>query len=171
MYRRTMQIAVAELRRAARTANALEKLQALEVAEQKLGDALWLSPSEERKERFEAGVSEIQRSRARTLEGTVTAVGRLLEAADPESDERAPLLEAAGQLLCFLNHYLSDDPAVDVLSAKYRGLGGRQPEHRPITPLSEIYRRPEGGIGCGAMIGGLLLLLAAVCAALHMIVA
>ena len=36
MYRRTMQLAVSELRRAARTSNALEKLQALDIAEQKL---------------------------------------------------------------------------------------------------------------------------------------
>jgi len=42
MYRKTMQIAVAELRRAARTANVLEKVEALEVAEQKLRDAQWL---------------------------------------------------------------------------------------------------------------------------------
>ena len=61
MYRRSMQLAVMELRRAARASNLLEKLGALEVAEQKLRDAQWLSPGQDKK-RFEAGLKKLMTS-------------------------------------------------------------------------------------------------------------
>jgi hypothetical protein len=158
MYRKTLQIAVAELRRAARTPNALDKLQALEVAEQKLRDALWLSP-EDAKERFEGGLAEIQRSREKTLKDAALAVRRLLDTAKAGIGQREVMLAAAGHLLCFLNHYQPEDSDVEVLSARFRELGGQQVEYRPITPLSEIYHRPAAGMGCGSAIGGLVVVL------------
>jgi len=165
IYRRTMQLAVAELRRAARTASALEKLHCLEVAEQKLRDALWLRP-ERGGEQFEGGLAEIQRSRERTLrEQALPAVERLLEVAGALATDRDPMLQAAGELLCFLHHYLPDDPKRPLLSARLRELGGTQPAYQPVTPLSEIYRRPEGGVGCAALIGGLLVVLLLSCLA------
>ncbi len=155
MYRRTMQLAVSELRRAARTANALEKLHALENAEQKLKDAQWLSPEEDR-HRFEAGLAEIQRSRERTLQEAVAAVERLLEAAEKGLADSSDLLKASGQLLSFLNHYLPEDPKVELLSGRFLQLGGEQPPYVPVPAIAEMYRRPESGPGCGAMIGFLL---------------
>lgn len=47
LYRKTMHVAVAQLRRAARTPNVLEKLAALDLAEQKLRDARWLTRDED----------------------------------------------------------------------------------------------------------------------------
>jgi hypothetical protein len=160
MYRRTLQIAVAELRNAARTPNALEKLRSLEIAEQKLRDALWLSPKDA-KERFESGVEEIGRSRERTLNDSALGVGRLLDAAQANIGERGVMLEAAGELLSFLNHYRPDDSDVEVLSARFRELGGKQVEYRPVTPLSEMYHRPPAGMGCGSVILGAIALAAA----------
>jgi len=168
MYRKTVQIAVAELRRAARTANALEKLQALTVAEQKLRDALWLCP-EESKERFETGLGEIERSRNRTLHEALRAVERLLVAAEQGIGEPRAILRPAGELLGFLDHYLPDDPRVETLSARFHRLGGEQPTYQPVTPLAEMYRRPEGGAGCSALIGGLLLVLFLSCLSVYVI--
>ncbi len=99
------------------------------------------------------------------MKQAVTAVGRLLDAAGGEIGQKEAMLEAAGQLLCYLNHYLPDDPKVEVLSSRLRELGGSQPEYRPITPLSEMYHRPEAGLGCGSLIGGLLVLALACCGA------
>jgi hypothetical protein len=158
MYRKTVQLAVSELRRAARTPNALEKLEALETAEQKLKDALWLCP-EESKERFEAGLAEIQRSRDRSLKQALPAVERLLDAAESGVGYPDAILQPAGRLLAILNHYLPDDAQVDLLSSRLRQLGGKQPPYRPVAPLAEMYHRPEGGAGCGALIGGVVLLL------------
>ena len=160
MYRKTLQIAVAELRSAARTSNALEKLRSLEVAEQKLKDALWLSPTDAR-ERFESGVEEIARSRERTLNDSALAVARLLDAAQADIGERGVMLEAAGELLSFLNHYRPDDRDVEVLSARFLELGGKQVEYRPVTPLSELYHRPQAGMGCGSVLLGAVALAAA----------
>jgi len=159
MYQRTVQLAVSELRRAARASHPLEKLRALEVAEQKLKDALWLCP-EESKERFEAGLAEVPRSRTRALrEEALPAVGRLLDAAEKQVSDPEPTLEAAAELLSLLNHYLPEEPQVEELSARLRRLGGRQPDYRGVTPLAEMYHRPEGAAGCGGLIGGLLLAL------------
>jgi hypothetical protein len=163
LYRKTMQIAVAELRRAARTANVLEKLEALEVAEQKLRDAQWLSPEEDRK-RFDAGVGEITRSRSQTLDQAITAVERLLEAAEGGLGEQAEMLAPAGRILSFLNHYLPEDARVEVLNGRLLRLGGRQPPYTPAPALSEMYRRPAATVGCGSLIG--LLALAAVVGAM-----
>ncbi|GEM_PF-1994601 len=157
LYSKTMQLAVAELRRAARTSNALEKLASLDVAEQKLRDVLWLRP-EARSPRFEDGLAEIARRRQSCLhEQAIPAVARLLEAAERGLADRDTLLQAAGSLLAFLYHYLPDEPQVEQLGARFRTLGGKQPPYQPVRPLSEMYRRPEGGAGCGALIGGLLL--------------
>lgn len=162
MYRNTVQIAVSELRRAARASHPLEKLRALEAAEQKLKDALWLCP-EESKERFEAGLTEIPRSRARVLrEGAVPAAGRLLEAAEKQVAGSGPMLEAAGELLSLLNHYLPEDQEVEELSARFLRLGGKQPPYRPPQPLWELYQRPPAGPGCAGLVGGLIAL-AAIC--------
>jgi hypothetical protein len=159
IYRRTLQLAVAELRRAARTPNALEKLQALEIAEQKLRDAAWLRP-EAAGAKFQAGLQEIQRSRARVLgKEAPAAIERLLEAAAKGVLDSRVMLEPAGHLLAFLYHYLPDDPRAQALSARFRELGGKQPPYKPATPLSELYHRPEPGMGCGALIAGLLLIL------------
>lgn len=159
LYRKTMQMAVSELRRAARTSNALEKLEALETAEQKLKDAAWLS-EEESGERFEAGLKEIERSRGRALrKQAIPAVERLLEAAEKGIADRKVMLEPAGRLLAYLYHYVPDDDKLQELSARFRELGGEQPPYRPVRPLSETYRRPEGGAGCGALIGGVVVLL------------
>jgi len=157
MFRKTMRLAVSELRRAARTANALEKLQALDNAEQKLKDALWLSPSEDQG-RFEAGLAEIARSRTRTLAEAIPAVERLLEAVGKGVGDSEELLRAAGQLLSFLNHYLPDDPNVERASAQFVQKGGEQPAYTPVRPLSDVYHRPEAGAGCGAVITVFLLL-------------
>jgi hypothetical protein len=156
MWRRTMQIAVSELRRAARTANALEKLRALDIAEQKLKDAQWLSP-DENSERFEAGLKEIGRSRERTLEEAVAATERLLEATDNDLGDRGELLRAGGGLLAFLNHYRPEDLQVEVLSGRFVQLGGEQPPYEPVRPLEEMYDRSEGATGCGVLLVLLLL--------------
>ena len=137
MWRRSMQIAVSEMRRAARTPHVLEKLRALDMAEQKLKDAQWLSPDEDT-ERFQTGVTEIGRSRERTLEEAVSATERLLEAAERGTAEHDDLLRAAGQMLAFLNHYLPDDARVEVLSGRLVQLGGAQPPYEPVKPLTEI---------------------------------
>lgn len=158
LYRRTMQIAVAELRRAARTANTLEKLQALEVAEQKLRDAQWLSPETDRA-RFETGLAEIQRSRKQTLEQALPAAERLLEAAEKGIGDREEMLLAAGRLLALLNHYLPEDPRIEPLNARFLGLGGKQQAYVPIPPLSEMYHQPASAVGCGTLIGLLLVVL------------
>ncbi|MBN1458393.1 MAG: hypothetical protein JXA57_02580 [Armatimonadetes bacterium] len=156
MWRRTMQIAVSEMRRAARTANVLDKLQALDIAEQKLRDAQWLSP-DENTERFETGVKEIQRSRRRTLEEAASATERLLEAAEKGPVEGDDLLRAAGKLLSFLNHYQPDDARVEVLSGRFVQLGGVQPSYEPVKPLADMYDRSEGLSGCGVLLVVLLL--------------
>ncbi len=158
LYRRSMQLAIRELRRAARTPNVLEKLHALDTAEQKLKDAQWLSPHEDQ-QRFEAGLSEIERSRDQTLKQAIISVNRLLESVGEEAAERADMLEPAGQLLAFLNHYLPEDPAVELATARLRELGGEQAAYSPVPPLSEMYHRPERGVGCGAAIGLIALLL------------
>ena len=160
IYRRTMQLAVVELRRAARTANALEKLRSLEVAEQKLKDAAWLRPEASTK-RFQAGLQEITRSRLRVLRDQApAAIERLLEAAQQTPDHRPVMLEAAGELLTLLFHYLPDDPHAQALGARLRELGGKQPPYQPIPPLSEAYHRPQAGLGCGGLIGVVLLIAA-----------
>jgi len=157
MYRRTVQIAVVELRRAARTSNVIEKLRSLELAEQKFKDALWLRP-EASGDRFAAGLGEIERSHHRTLvEQALPAAERLLDAAEERPAERDEMLRAAGELFSFLDHYLPEDDRVDALSARFRQLDGTRPPYRPITPLSEIYHRPAGGAGCATLIGGLLM--------------
>lgn len=158
LYRRSMQLAIGELRRAARTPNVLEKLHALDMAEQKLKDAQWLSPQKDQ-QRFEAGLGEIERSRGQTLKQAIISVNRLVESAGEEAADRAEMLEAAGQLLSFLNHYLPDDSAVELATARLRELGGEQPAYSPVPPLSEMYHRPERGVGCGAAIGLMALLL------------
>ena len=161
LYRKTMQLAVRELRRAARTANTLEKLHALDSAEQKLKDAQWLSPGEDER-RFDAGLAEIERSRKRTLEEAIPAVERLLGTASDGVADSAELLRAAGLLLSFLNHYLPEDSSVELLSARFLQTGMAQPPYTPMRPLSEAYHRPEAGAGCGAVIG-LFLLLTVLC--------
>ena len=169
MYRKTMRLAVGELRRAARTANALEKLRALDNAEQKLKDAQWLSPAEDQS-RFDAGLGEIGRSRKRTLEEAIPAVERLLEAAGKGVVDSAELLRAAGQLLSFLNHYLPDDSRVEPLSGRLVQMGCEQTPYTPVRPLSEAYHRPEAGAGCGAAIGLFLLLTVLGITALHRLI-
>lgn len=146
IYRKTMKVAVAELRRAARTSNALEKLCALEVAEQRLKDGAWLRP-ERVSERYRAGLREIEESRLRTLrEQAGPAVERLLAAAGEGAAEREAMLEAAGQLLALLNHYLPDEPQVQQLSSRFRELGGKQPPYQPVPSLAQVYHRPPPGV-------------------------
>jgi hypothetical protein len=154
-----MQLAVMELRRAARASNLLEKLEALEVAEQKLRDAQWLSPGQDKK-RFEAGLTEVERSRGETLEQSLPAVNRLLDTAEEDSPERAEMLRAAGLLLSSLNHYLPEEPEVEAASARLIKLGGEQPAYTPVPALSDMYHRPDQGAGCGAVIGLMALLVA-----------
>ncbi len=162
LYRRSMQLAVGELRRAARTPNVLEKLHALDTAEQKLKDAQWLS-SHEDKHRFQTGLAEIERSRHQTLKQAIISVNRLLESAGEEAADSAEMLKAAGQLLSFLNYYLPDDSAVELATARLRELGGEHPAYSPVPALSEMYHRPKRGVGCGTAIG-LIALLALCCA-------
>jgi len=167
LYRKTMNVAVAQLRRAARTPNVLEKLAALDLAEQKLRDARWLTRDEDG-QRLETGVGEIARSRAQTLEQAVGVAERLLEAAEGKLAEPAAMLRPAGRILSFLNHYLPQDARVEVLNARLLRLGGAQPPYTPAPALSEMYRRPAATVGlpagrqagCGSLIG--LLALAAV---------
>lgn len=161
LYRKTMQLAVAALRRAARTPNALEKLEALEVAEQKLLDARWLNPEADH-ERFDAGIAEIHRSRKQTLGQAIPASERLLEVAGEGLGDAAELLTTAGRLLSFLNHYLPEDPRVEPLHARFLELGGEQQAYTPVPPLSQIYHRPAAGVGCGSLICLLLAVLALV---------
>ncbi len=166
MYRKTMQIAVAELRRAARAPDIVEKLRSLDVAEQKLKDAHWLCP-DRGDDRFAAGLRAIERNRSQALvKQAIPSVERLLEAADGGGAEREHALRAAGELLSFLDRYLPQDDRVDTLSAWFRKRGGEGEPYRPVTPLSDVYHRPAG-IGCGATIGGLLLGIVLVCAATY----
>lgn len=167
MYRRTVEVAVAELRRAARSSNVVEKLRALEVAEQKFKDALWLRP-EASADHFETGLREIERSRGRMLvkEG-LPAVERLLGAAEEGAGEREEMVSAAGELLSFLDHYLPDDERVDVLSARLRELGGERPPYRPVRPLCSIYHRGGAGSGCGTAIGVVLMVGVVVWSVVH----
>jgi hypothetical protein len=138
-----MQLAVSELRKAARSANALEKLHALDVAEQRLKDAAWLRP-DQAGEKSKVGLQEIARSRASALrELARPAVDRLLDSVEKGSEQREVILEAAGHLLAFLNHYVPDDLEVQAQSARFRQLGGKQQPYTPVQPLSEIYARPE----------------------------
>jgi hypothetical protein len=158
MYRNTMLLAVRALRGAPRTPNALEKLRLLDVAEQKLRDAHWLRPDVS-KERFDAGLKEIARSRQRTLkQQAFAAVGKLLEAVEKGVGEKGEMLRAAGEILAFLYHYLPDDPETQQLGARFRSLEGEQRPYRPEPALADHYHRPAPGAGCGAMIGGLLVL-------------
>jgi hypothetical protein len=159
MYRRTMQLAIGELRRAARARDLLEKLQALDVAEQKLRDAQWLSPDRD-KHRFETGLTQIDQSRTQALKQAVLAVNRLLDSVEQDSAERAEMLRAAGLLLSFLNHYLPADPEVEAASGRLIELGGEQPAYTPVPALSDMYHRPDQGAGCGAVIGLMALLIA-----------
>ncbi|MCJ7751463.1 MAG: hypothetical protein MUQ65_10275, partial [Armatimonadetes bacterium] len=129
----------------------LEKLQALDNAEQKLKDAQWLSPDEDQG-RFGAGLGEIERSRKRTLEEAFPAVERLLEAAGKGVVDLAELLRAAGQLLSFLNHYRPDDPRIEALTGKLLQSGGKQPPYEPVRPLAEMYDRSGGVTGCGLLL-------------------
>ncbi len=156
LYRKTMQLAIAELRRAARTPNVLEKLACLDIAEQKLKDAQWLSPEDDRK-RFETGLAELGRSRAQTLEQALVAADRLLTAAEGDPAAPAETLPAAGSILSFLNHYLPEDARVEILNARLLRLGGQQPPYAAPTPLSDMYLRPAGTAGCGSAIGLLVL--------------
>jgi len=152
MYRKTVQLAVSELRHAARTPDPLEKIRSLEVAEQKLKDALWLCP-ERSKEQFEEGLAELQRGRQRALrEQALPAVAQLLERVEEGRADGEGMLELAGELLSFLNHYLPDDRETEALDARFRQLGGKQRPYRASAPLSEIYHRPEGGVGCATML-------------------
>jgi len=172
MYRNTMRLAVQALREAARTANALDKLRLLDSAEQKLRDANWLRP-EVGKEGRELGLEEIARNRQATLrQQAMPAVGRLLEVAgkvgqagSPPYDgaEKGELLRAAGELLAFLYYYLPEEAEVQALGARFRSLGGEQPSYRRTPALADQYHRPEGGVGCGAVIGGLMVV-AGLCA-------
>ena len=156
MYRRTVQIAVAELRRAARASDVLEKLRSLAVAEQKLEDALWLRP-EKAGERFPDGLREIRRSRERTLVAdALPAMDRLLAGAEKGAPEREEMLRAAGELLALLDHYLPEDERVAVLDARFRQLGGEHPSYQRIMPLSELYHRPAEGAGCMVLLCGVL---------------
>jgi hypothetical protein len=168
LYRKTMQIAVAELRRAARTANVLEKLEALDIAEQKLRDAEWLSPAQDRA-RFEAVLGEIARSRAQTLDQAVAAAERLLDAAGRDLADPAAMLAPAARILAFLNHYLPEDPRVELLNARLLHSGGNQAPYASVPALHEIYHRPDAPVGCGALMG--LLSLALVIAAALTVVA
>ena len=162
MYRRTVALAVSELRRAARTDNPLEKLQALEAAAQKLKDAAWLRP-EAATDQFRAGIEEVARSRLATLrEQAIPAVERLLAEAGKGASHDAAMLEAAGELLTFLHRHLADDPDVEALAARFRGLGGVQPPHRPVRPLSEMYHPAPSGAGCGALVGGIIVFVASI---------
>jgi len=168
LYRKTMQVAIAQLRRAARTANVLDKLQALNVAEQKLRDAQWLSPDED-KARFEAGLGEVARSRGQTLDQAIAAAERLLEAAEGKLGEPAAMLRPAGQILSFLNHYLPEDVRVEVLHARLLKLGAEQPPYTPVPALSEMYHLPAGAAGCGSAIGLLALAVAAAGAVMELL--
>ncbi len=153
-----MQVAIAQLRRAARTANALEKLEALEMAEQKLRDAQWLSPETD-PEQFCLGLTEIGQSRERVLKQAITAINRLLEVAEKGLGDSAEMLAAAARLLSFLNHYLPEDPRVEELNARFLKLGGKQEPYVAVPALADMYQRPAPGIGCGSLIGLLLVLL------------
>jgi len=138
-----MQLAVAELRKAARTANALEKLYSLDVAEQRLRDAAWLRP-DQAGEKATVGLQEIARSRAAALrELAGPAVDRLLGSVEKGGEQREIMLEATGHLLAYLNRYLPDDPDVQAQAARFRQLGGKQQPYVPVQPLSEVYGRLE----------------------------
>jgi hypothetical protein len=143
IYRKTMQIAVAELRRASRTANALEKLASLDIAEQKLKDAAWLRP-ERVADEYRVGLQQIEQSRLKTLrEQAGPAVARLLDAAEGDGATKALQLEAAAHLLASMYHYLPNEPEVESLGARFRELGGKQQAYQQIKPLSEFYHRVE----------------------------
>lgn len=168
MYRRTMQLAIGELRRAARARDLLEKLQALDVAERKLRDAQWLSPDQD-KHRFETGLAQIEQSRTQALKQAVLAVNRLLDTAAEDTAERAEMLRAAGLLLSFLNHYRPEDPEVEAASARLIKLGGEQPAYTPVPALSDMYHRPKQGAGCGAAVALMALLMAGCLIASHLV--
>lgn len=157
MYRRSLQLATGLLRQAARTANVLEKVEALEQAEQKLEDARWLFP-EQAGEEFEAGLATIRKSREEALEKHAPpAVERLLTSAEAGGEEREAALAAAGRLLALLSHYRPEDLQTQELSARFRALGVEQPPYRPVRRLCETYHRPTAATGCGSVICALAL--------------
>jgi len=167
MYRRTVQVAVSALRRASRTADAREKLKLLDLAEQKLKDALWLDP-EGSQDGFQTGLDEIGRSRRDTLRSqALPAVERLLDAADADLGDRNAFLRPAGELLAFVFYYDPEEAKAQALSARFRQLGGQQPPYQPVTPLREQYHRPRAGVGCAVLLVGLLAALAVVCTVLQ----
>lgn len=147
LYRRAMKVAVRELRRAARATNVLEKLEALEVVEQRLKDAQWLS-REDGGDRFSAGLAEVQHSREQTLHQAAEVVTRLFEGAGSEAGDKEGVLAAAAAILVFLNHYQADDPVVEALTGRLLDLGGKPRSYHRITPLSEVYQPPAAGAGC-----------------------
>ena len=159
MYRRSLQLATGLLRQAARTGNLLEKIEALEQAEQKLKDACWLFP-EEAGEEFEATLSTLRKSREEALEKHAPpAVERLLTAAEAGGEEAEAALQAAGRLLALLCHYRPEDVQSQELSARFHALGGERPPYRPVPPLSESYHRPSAAAGCVFLVGALMLIL------------
>jgi len=157
MYRRSLQLAAGLLRRAARTANVLEKIEALEQAEQKVKDASWLFP-EEAGEEFETTLSTLRKSREEALEKHAPpAAARLLTAAEAGGEEAEAALQAAGRLLARLSHYRPEDLQTQELSARFRALGGERPPYRPVPALSESYHRPSAAAGCGSLVCALVL--------------
>ena len=167
MYRRTVQVAVSALRRASRAADAREKLKLLDLAEQKLKDALWLDP-EASPDGFQTGLDEIERSRRDTLRSqALPAVERLLEAAEADLGDQDAFLRPAGELLAFVFHYDPEEANAQALSARFRQLGGKQSPYQPVRPLSEQYHRPRAGVGCAVFLVGLLAALAVVCTVLQ----
>jgi len=157
MYRRSLQLATGLLRQAARTANVLEKIEALAQAEQKLEDACWLFP-EEAGEEFEASLSTIRKSREEALEKHAPpAVARLLTSAEAGEENSAAALAAAGRLLALLSHYRPEDIETQELSARFRARGGERPPYRPVPPLSESYHRPSAAAGCVLLVCALML--------------
>ena len=82
--------------------------------------------------------------------------------ADGNLGEPAEMLQPAGRILSFLNHYLPEDARVELLNAHLLRLGGEQPPYVSVPALSEMYHRPGAGVGCGSLI---CLMAAAVAAA------
>jgi hypothetical protein len=152
LYLRTLEIARESLGIAMRTNNLVTKLSRLDLAEQKLEDALWLWP-EGSADEYRAGIDEIRKSRREALQEYVLKEIRYqLERArkTKSGNVRFSALSKAALYLGYCVRDLERTEEIDSAVRELAELGGEVTEpHRP-QPVSATYQRPAQPAGCGA---------------------